>query len=50
MNTGASGCGLLIMGALAAILGGKFGFPGIFMAIVIFGAIATAIGGNDEEE
>ncbi len=50
MNTGEGRCSLLIMGAMAVILGGKFGFIGIFMAIVVFGAIAAASGEENESE
>ena len=50
MNTGAGGCSLLIMGALAVILGGRYGFIGIFVAIVVFGAIAAANGEESEDE
>ena len=50
MNAGFSGCGLLIMGALAAIFGENFGFIGIFIAIVVVCAISSAFrkDGGDE--
>lgn len=50
MNTGAGGCSLLIMGALAVILGGRYGFFGIIAAIVVVGAIAFAMGQDSEIE
>jgi hypothetical protein len=50
MNTGASGCSLIIMGALAVILGGRYGFIGVIAAIVVVGAIASSIGEDKENE
>jgi hypothetical protein len=50
MNTGAGGCSLIIMGALAVILGGRYGFIGVIAAIVVVGAIASAIGEDSEDE
>ena len=50
MNTGAGGCLLLIMGALAVILGGMFGFIRIIAAIVVVGGIASSMGEEGEDE
>ena len=46
MNAGLGGCGLLITGALAVVLGGKFGFIGVAVAVVIGGALSTVMGGT----
>ncbi|MBT4027879.1 MAG: hypothetical protein HOE66_00510 [Planctomycetes bacterium] len=50
MNTGTGGCSVVIMGALAVILGGRHGFIGITAGVAVVGTVATASGEDKENE